>query len=284
MVINYLTLGLYSNVSLLLLGFVPCILNFKYSVQFKVVDYFLIFIYFLYWGPIGLLYEVPSNYGFLSLWNEPLWIYAFTNICESLPLYFVAIRSRWDYPPVWSYLLGCIPILLSIIVVVDNEQTYIGLYTFFYWFAWITRVVFYAIICIIFYQAKLVSNTHRARMSKYLWIFSTALFSIGMSYFLLGGLLGIDQFNNPNDATIIMGVMVFIFLDSSFILLNILHVFYPESIILTTDQLRNLKKIYQSVVKKTDQHENIVADIGLNKVRNYLDELPEDIRSELATI
>ena len=150
--LNFDTISFAGNMSLALIGLFPFFLNLKYFNQFKLVDYLLLVLYFSYWGPFLLIFESTGSYfystsvfPYANLWNEPLFLVAFTSICECVPIYLIAIRSKWVYPPVWSYLIATFPFILTILVVFDNENTSINGYNSLYLALFISRIIFYGI-------------------------------------------------------------------------------------------------------------------------------------------
>jgi len=63
-------------------------------------------------------------------------------------------------------------------------------------------------------------------------------------------------------------------------LLLILHIFYPEAVLTSYEQLHRVKFIYSEL----DSHlktGNFVKDIGVVTITNYLNSIPENVRREI---
>ena len=61
------------NILFAFLAILPMMLNLKYFIQFRIVDYFLLFLYFLEWSVYSFL-EATSQYGHPgTFWPDNLW-------------------------------------------------------------------------------------------------------------------------------------------------------------------------------------------------------------------
>lgn len=211
--------------------------------------------------------------------DRTIFLYAYMNICESLPLYLIALRYKWAYPPIWVYLIMLLPLGLFSIDIIVNDQIILLNYSLVYLFLWIARITFYLTISYIYFRGKLVVPTLRAIRAKRLWTISTFLFASGMILFAIEPFLGIQQNNSDLYAPALI-TLIGIVMEPSFLLLIFLHIFYPEAILLSDVQTRKAKKIYNEI-HTTSQSSNIISNIGFNILKSYLDELPSEIKEKI---
>ena len=118
--------------------------------------------------------------------------------------------------------------------------------------------------------------TKRTLQAKRFWSISTSFFAIGMFFLMCQPLFG--PISAPHAET--LAALAFIFFDTAFVLLLILHIFFPEAILLSDEQTRNAKKIYKKITITTKSPDKI-SNIGLNMLKAYLDELPPEIKAQL---
>ena len=280
--LDFWTFCAIGNLLIGFIGIIPMVLNLKYSIQFKIWDYFLLFLYFIVFGPYELFFEATSQYGFpgtfwpYNIWTEPLFLYVIANICESIPLYLITIRYKWAYPPFWAYLLIGLPVSFTIIDILVNDQVVIFNFALSYWFIWSIRVLIYSIIAYIYFTGNLMVPTKRALHAKQFWSISTSFIAIGMFLLMCQPLFG--ALSDPN-AVIVVGLAM-IFFDSAFVLLLTLHIFFPEAILLSDEKILNSNKIYKKIDTVT-KPTNILTSIGINILKSYIEDLPPEIKEEI---
>lgn len=284
LIINFDTLNFLANIFLALLALIPFVLNLKYSYQFKLVDYILLVIYFSYWGPFMLFFESTGSWAFseevfpyASAWQEPFFLMAFTNICECIPIYLIAIRSNWEYPPLWSYLLSVYGLSIALVVIVDNNQTLINNYPLLIWGIWLSRIFFYGASAYIFYNTRLINPTKRSLRAKYIWVTSTGLITVAMIFVMIVcGLLGIQQINS-DPLAVVQAYIFFAMWFIAFLFIIVLHAFFPEAMLLSDEQLRNAKKIYK-IIYSMKKKENRINELGMSLFKQYLEDLPAEFK------
>jgi hypothetical protein len=250
---------------------IPLVLCLKYYIQFKISDYLLLVIYFIYWLQEGFAWKgmdifsiFPQSVGFAL------------NDIDALPLYIIAVRAV-DQRRLWMYIVGSIPILLTLIVVFDTNNTIIiGIFPLHFWVSWFARLYYHSFIGIVFYRSKKLNDIKRIRWSKNLWILHSILWVFPMVIFIINN--GILQHPQDGSGPIWLVYVILTPISLAAAIIMILHIFYPEAVLITYEQLHRAKKLYNIVLTH-----NPVKDFGLSTLKNYMDSIPKELRDKINT-
>ena len=99
--------------------------------------------------------------------------------------------------------------------------------------------------------------------------------TITMLIFSIGSVVLGIQPSNEDPYSFTMTFLALGFANIAFFLFIILHLFFPEAILLTDEQMRNAKKIYK-VMYLMKQRENVITNIGISTLKNYIKEIPPE--------
>jgi hypothetical protein len=205
---------------------------------------------------------------FIILWWNPL---------DALPLFIVAIRAKYGSNikdiPKYLIILGTIPVILTLIGWIDQLETVIRGFYLFQWALFTGRITYHSFVIYAFLTSK-HDESRRASTSRYLWIISSIFWVFGLLNVLIyDSILGKSTYENEY-----MHLLFFVLINFGATLLLINHVFYPEAVLFTHEQIGRALSLYGAI----DLTGNRIKDYGLVKIKNYLETLPEELKKELS--
>lgn len=292
-ILEYVGLVLDVHLIVVFLSLIPLFLNIKYWRQTGLVDYLLVSLSFFVWS-IYTLVEIFWSDQLLAL---PLglgfFIFNVFNNLDAFPLFLVAVRAKYlrrsDIPR-WIYGIGTISILLALIAVIDNSNSYWyfldGQFVFgtggpsadnaltfvstsWIWTVWINRIMLHATIAYTYLTTKHYRN-RRTNISRWFWIIGSILWVWIMLWLMVpSGFFGYAQ-DLSRSYIEVLAFTPFVIVS---IMVVINHTVFPEAVVITHSQILRAKKLYSKVGLK----DNIVNDLGISFVKSYLDDLPEEL-------
>jgi hypothetical protein len=279
------------NIIIAVLCIFPMIVNYRYYKKTGIIDYLLVSIYFFSWSIILAFHII--YYGFVTSfiqWGGFVGDFAFIDLIfgkfinlynltlDALPLFLVAVRAKYGGSfkniPNWVKGVGFLTILLALVSLIDQQQTTIGSTDLGLLEAIlsINRILLHGFVVYAFITCEW-EETPRSRISRRIWIISSAIWVLGLTYAnIISFIPGINFFDMIPFAIFIIPI------DICFALLLINHIFYPESVLFTHEQIGRALKIYPRIQESFEKH----PDRGTKYIKQYLDSIPEDLRLEIS--
>jgi hypothetical protein len=250
-----------TNAILGYIKFFPLILNLKYYIQIKIKDYLYISLFFIF----SILTEFSTSW---DIWDN-LETYRVFIFFGGISYYFgtlVAIRTKYEDPPNSAKLIPYLSIIVfSILYLLIPKIIVNGWWIGQYFFNPLQILLnSYIVYCFISTPA-FITQSSKAKMARNLWILyflGRVVQNIVAYYFVLSG--------NWTDYILVNALL-------SGVVLLILHIFYPESVLISFEQLHRAKHIYKKVQIKG----NIIAKIGISNIQNYINSIPDELKKDL---
>ncbi|MHA2245383.1 MAG: hypothetical protein ACXADY_10495 [Candidatus Hodarchaeales archaeon] len=278
------------NIIIVVLSFFPMILNIKYYRKTGLLDYLLVSIYFFGWAILvgfGMIYlgmipflewdGLAGDFVIIDLIYGNI-IFYYTLVFDAFPLFVVAIRAKYggSFKNIPNLVkgLGILSILLGLLAIIDQNQIIINPNVpgadFLRVVLYFNRAFFHFFVVYAFISCN-YQETPRSKLSRKIWIIASATWVFSMAYgAILAFVLAIP------DTPLTFAIFV-IPIDIGFALLLINHIFYPESVLFTHEQLGRALKAYPIVEEATKEN----PDWGINRIKWYLDSIPEDVKKEV---
>lgn len=276
-------LGFIGNLAITVLSFIPMIKNYKSYKKTGMIDYLLISIYFFTWSVLvglGMLY-----YGFSASfitwdgfagelgifdWILSKVILHYVDTLDAFPLFIIAIRAKYggSFKKIPNLIkgLGITSLLLALASyisywVTNPNELHLPVLI-------LNRVICHAVVVYAFISCKW-EETSRSKISRNIWIMGSAIWVLALT--LLGTSIYIFPFEYPFLAFILP-------IDIGFAFLLVNHIFYPEAVLFTHEQIGRALKTYPMLEKSLEDH----PDRSIKIIKQYLDSIPEELRVEIS--
>lgn len=258
---------LIGNIIFFLLYFPTAVINFKYYYDLKLKDNLLVGLYFLFMGlqvlkvAIAIKYDIDYLFFYVDI----------TNSIALNSLFIVGVRILWSRIPkiiypllmVYLYHFGAAFFTISFEGRINVPEAflipYIELFTF----------VLYAIL-----RSKYPLTIAKIKITRNFRLTGVILNIFALGYF---------DFIVSNDILASPQLIFYIGLLPQYIsalVFFILHVFFPDAVLFSEEQLYRARKIFtkvESLIKPTSK-----LKIGSAKITNYLNSIPLELQEQLS--
>jgi len=244
-----------------MINYIPFILNFKYWYQTRIRDYLNISLFFL----LSIVTNYTTSW---TIWdNESTYrVFTFFYFMTSFIILTVASRAKWETPPTWAKMVIYSPVVSLIIFALLPGSLW-----FRHW--WIGQAFFnpiamiYDLFCLCCFASTRVEipQNSKAKWTRIMWVLYFVVRIYQNFIFWTLGVLASNAIENFDASMLLLITINDLFSES---LLLLMHIFFPQAVLITHEQLVRAVKVYKSINK----YENRVLDIGIGNILGYLND------------